>query len=152
MIAKLKQLFKLEPTQMSPEQQAQQLELAAASLLMEVVYADEDFSQSEAKLLPEMLTTSFTISTEDAQALIQDATQKRQDSISLFEFTDLINEHFDLQKKLALLLSMWKLAYADGTLCQYEDQIIRKTADLLYLKHSELMQTRNQAMAQVLGK
>ncbi len=149
MIATLKQLFKLEPAQLSPEQQAQQLELAAASLLMEVVYADEDFSESEAELLPQMLTSSFDISDEDAQALILDATQKRQDSTSLFEFTDLINRHFDLQKKLALVLAMWKVAYADGTLCQYEDQIIRKTADLLYLKHSELMQTRNQAMEEM---
>lgn len=41
---------------------------------------------------------------------------------------------------------MWTLAYADGNLCRYEDQIIRRTAELLYLKHSELIQLRNAAI------
>ena len=86
-------------------------------------------------------------SPEDKQiTLIEEAKQSRKNATSLFEFTAEINAQFSIDDKQKLLLSMWQLAYSDGELSQYEDQIIRRTADLLHLKHSELIQMRNIAM------
>ena len=37
---------------------------------------------------------------------------------------------------------LWKIAYADGELAAIEEHIIRKIADLLYLRQSEYIQTK----------
>ncbi|MCL1112142.1 MULTISPECIES: tellurite resistance TerB family protein [Shewanella] len=148
MIAKLKQFIQSHTQSSSPEEKAQHLNLAAATLLLEVVYADESLADAEAALLPEILINTLSINPEQAKSLIDEAKQARHDAISLFEFTAEINAQFSLEDKQSLLLSMWRLAYADGELSQFEDQIIRRTADLLYLKHSELIQMRNIAIEQ----
>jgi len=148
MIAKLKQFIQARTHAVSPEDKAHQLSLAAATLLLEVVYADETLNESEVALLPDMLKNTLHISIEEAQDLIKEATLIRGNATSLFEFTAEINQQFTLEEKQQLLLAMWRLAYADGELSRYEDQIIRRCADLLYLKHSELIQMRNIAMEQ----
>ena len=147
MIAQLKQfLSELQETP-NPEQQAHQLRLAAACMLLEVVFADEEMSADEASMLPTLLAQTLDIDTTEAQSLIEEAKQRDGAATSLFEFTSVINDNFSIEQKQQLVLAMWQIAYADGHLCQYEDQIIRRCADLLYLKHSELIQLRNKAMA-----
>lgn len=145
MIAKLKQLLQLDCHTLSPAEQTHQLNLATASLLIEVINADHEISQDEVTHLLKVLQTRFNLSAELAKTLFEQGQQAHQDSTSLFEFTAQINEHFSLAQKQALVLSMWELSFVDDKLCQHEDQIIRRVADLLHLKHSELIQLRNQA-------
>ncbi|ACA84547.1 TerB family tellurite resistance protein [Shewanella woodyi] len=146
MIAKLKQFLTSHSQAVTPEEQTRQLNLAAVSLLLEVVFADETLSNEEAKLLPSMLTDALSLTQSEAEELIEEATKIQGNSTSLYEFTSEINDQCSVEQKQKLILAMWKLAYADGQLCRYEDQIIRRTAELLYLKHSELIQMRNIAM------
>jgi len=146
MIAKLKQFLTSHSQAVTPEEQAHQLNLAAVSLLLEVVFADETLSKEEQELLPAMLTSALSLPPSEAEELIAEATKRQGNSTSLYEFTNEINQQFNVEQKQKLILSMWKLAYSDGQLCRYEDQIIRRTAELLYLKHSELIQMRNIAM------
>ncbi|MFQ6372038.1 TerB family tellurite resistance protein [Shewanella sp. YIC-542] len=146
MIAKLKQFLNTLQESADPQQQAHNLNLAAACMLLEVVYADENLDEAEAGLLPQLLAQNLDIGADDAEALIRQAKRDHHNATSLFQFTSLINDNFSLAQKQQLVLSMWRLAYADGKLCRYEDQIIRRCADLLYLKHSELIQLRNRAI------
>ncbi|MEC4728653.1 TerB family tellurite resistance protein [Shewanella sp. D64] len=146
MIAKLKKFLTSHAQAVTPEEQAHHLNLAAVSLLLEVVFADETLSDEEANLLPSMLAEALSLVPSEVEELVKEATEMQKNSTSLYEFTSEINQNCSVEQKQKLILSMWKLAYADGQLCQYEDQIIRRTADLLYLKHSELIQMRNIAM------
>lgn len=147
MIAKLRRFIQSHTQAITPEDKAHQLKLAAASMLLEVVFADETLAPEETALLPKLLTETLSMTEQDAKALIDEAKLVQGNATSLFEFTNAINTEFSLEQKQQLLLAMWQLAYADGQLSHYEDQIIRRTADLLYLKHSELIQMRNQAIA-----
>lgn len=147
MIAKLRRFIQSHTQAITPEDKAHQLKLAAASMLLEVVFADETLAPEETALLPKLLTETLSMTELDAKALIDEAKRVQGNATSLFEFTNAINTEFSLEQKQQLLLAMWQLAYADGQLSHYEDQIIRRTADLLYLKHSELIQMRNQAIA-----
>lgn len=146
MIEKLKKFLTSHAQAVTPEEQAHHLNLAAVSLLLEVVFADETLSDEEANLLPSMLAEALSLVPSEVEELVKEATEMQKNSTSLYEFTSEINQNCSVEQKQKLILSMWKLAYADGQLCQYEDQIIRRTADLLYLKHSELIQMRNIAM------
>lgn len=147
MIAKLKQFLTSHSEPISAEEQAKHLHLAAISLLLEVVYADETLDDTEAKLLPQMLAASLSLSPTEVETWIDEAKAIQGNSTSLYEFTTEINSQCSIEQKQQLILAMWKLAYADGKLCRYEDQIIRRTAELLHLKHSELIQMRNVAIS-----
>ncbi len=146
MLAKLRQFLSSHSQAVSEEEKAHQLKLAAVCLLLEVVFADETLEDEEASLLPELLTTSLSLTVAQANELIIEAKKIQGNSTSLYEFTKEINDQCSVEQKQKLILSMWKMAYADGQLCQYEDQIIRRVSELLYLKHSELIQMRNKAI------
>ncbi|QSX37118.1 tellurite resistance TerB family protein [Shewanella sedimentimangrovi] len=146
MIAALKNLLNAKWQQAG--QPEEDIGLAAAVMLVEVVLADDELSQTESRLLPELLMELLEINETAANQLIADAKLHHQSATSLFEFTDKLNHRFDLQQKQALLLAMWRLAFADGKLCRYEEQIIRKSADLLHLRHSEVIQLRNRVLAE----
>ena len=40
---------------------------------------------------------------------------------------------------------MWQVAYADGELSKYEDHLIRRTADLLYVAHTDFIRGKHRA-------
>ena len=44
--------------------------------------------------------------------------------------------------KVLLVENLWRLALADDHLDKYEEQMIRKTADLLYVSHSDFIRTK----------
>ncbi|MDB2386148.1 TerB family tellurite resistance protein [Shewanella sp.] len=146
MLNKLKQFFEPAKRPLSAEEKTQQLNLAAASLLLEVVMADDIMTDDEAKMLPTLLTTTLGLSVDDIDSLVSKACDSQRRSTSLFDFTQTINDNFNVEQKQHLILAMWRIAYADGHLCQYEEQIIRRTSELLYLRHSELIQMRNLVM------
>ncbi|MGL5360203.1 MAG: TerB family tellurite resistance protein [Shewanella sp.] len=145
MIARLRRLIQSHRQAQSSEDKARQLNLAAASMLLEVVFADDTLAPAEIALLPHLLTSTLDLTAEEVQELLAEAKSIQGSATSLFEFTQAINAEFTLAQKQQLLLAMWQLAYADGQLSQFEDHIIRRSADLLYLKHSELIQMRNLA-------
>ncbi|MGL4517453.1 MAG: TerB family tellurite resistance protein [Shewanella sp.] len=145
MIASLRRFIQSHTQALSSEEKARQLNLAAASMLLEVVLADDTLAPEEITLLPHLLTDTLGMTAQEAKELLDEAKHIQGNATSLFEFTQAINAEFSLAQKQQLLLAMWQLAYADGQLSQYEDQIIRRSADLLYLKHSELIQMRHLA-------
>ncbi|MGL5147497.1 MAG: TerB family tellurite resistance protein [Plesiomonas shigelloides] len=143
MLAALKKLLK---QRLGNNEMALSRQEAAAALLVEVVLADEHFAGHEKELLPGMIATLTGCSETEAGELIDASIDRHAEASSLFEYTDRINAEFSLEDKQALILAMWQLAFADGKLCGYEEQLIRKTADLLYLKHSELIALRNRVL------
>ena len=41
-----------------------------------------------------------------------------------------------------LIHNMWEVAYADGHIDRYEEHLIRKVADLLYLSHVDFIKSK----------
>jgi len=40
---------------------------------------------------------------------------------------------------------MWRVAMADNALSRYEEHVIRKVADLLYVSHSDFIRSKSEA-------
>ena len=76
---------------------------------------------------------------------MDEADDNIEEVIDFHQFTSLLNEHFSLEQKCKLIEYMWLIALSDGNLDAYEDQFIRKVADLMYLRHSELLSARERA-------
>ncbi len=51
-----------------------------------------------------------------------------------------------VRMKVTLIEHMWRVAYADRTIHKYEDHLIRKIADLLYVPHAEFIAAKHRVL------
>ena len=123
--------------------QSHKPELAAAALLVEIMNADNDLSDAESETIKSILFETLFITEEVASELLATAKQKVHEASDLFQFTAVINESYSAEEKINLIESLWKVAYSDKQLDKYEEHMIRRIADLLYVSHSDFIQTKN---------
>ena len=79
---------------------------------------------------------------EDITSLQQLAEDEARQATSLYEFTRLINDHYDYAQKCALIENMWRVAFSDERLDKYEEHLIRRIAELIYVSHSDFIRTK----------
>jgi uncharacterized tellurite resistance protein B-like protein len=120
-----------------------QKQLAVAALLVEVAMADHQFSETELDNLGTILNRKFSLSQDELAELINLAKNETNHATSLHQFTQLINQHCTTEEKFKLTKAMWEMAYADGDLNKYEDYIIRKVTDLIYVSHTEFIRAKS---------
>lgn len=143
LLTKFKQLFGAEqPSALGSDQQ---LAMASAALLIEVARADFNNDPQERAAMLEHIKTVLALSDEDLAELTAQAEQEVDHATSLYEFTRVVNDHCDPEQRIALIEAMWRVAYADGELHKYEEHIIRRTADLLYVAHSDFILSKHRA-------
>lgn len=142
MISALKALFSPEAKEASPEQKQQQLQQACAGLFFEVIRADFNQSPEEIDKVKDILAAQFSLSEQSLSELVEDSRSTAKENIALHPLTSLINDNYDYDERVKLISLMWSIAYADGDLDKYEDGVIRKVADLLYVRHSDFIKTK----------
>ena len=111
------------------------IEVACAVLLVEMVRMDGEVQEAERAVVQRAVREKFGLSLEDAATLIRLAEEEAQQSTDYFQFTSLINKQFTPEQKERLIEHMWGVAYADADLNVYEEHLVRKIADLLYVSH-----------------
>lgn len=119
--------------------------IAACALLLEVAHADREFSPSEQAHIEEALGRHFDLDETMLNELLELAETERRQSIDHFQFTRLINEHYDLGQKMVLAELMWGVVLADGQVAKHESYLVRKLANLLDLEPAYLAQARRRA-------
>ena len=122
---------------------------ACIALLLETSMADEVLDESELMALKNTLQKDFQINEDEIDELIDLAKENVEDSTSLYEFTRDINDNFDATERVKLIESMWKIAYADGNVDKYEEHIIRKVSNLIYVAHSDFIKAKLSAKEQI---
>ena len=150
MLGKLKQLFSKKQEQSDQEKVAEE-HLATAALLIEVMVIDGHMDDQELQSISATLCAILGLAKNHVDELITLSQAEVEDATSLYQFTKQINDHYDLEGKLQLLTSMWKVAYADGELDKHEENIIRRVADLLHIRHSEYIRCKLDAKQVQMG-
>jgi len=118
------------------------LRLAACALLLELAYADDEFTNEERVHLEGAIQRQFGIDQEQADELIRLAEKQRSEAVDLWTFTNLVAEHYSLGQKMVLAEAMWGLVYSDGELASREDYLMRKISGLLRLEPGYLAEAR----------
>lgn len=121
------------------------LQLATATLLVEVARADHVFDETEFDQLLVLLENHFHMPAEDAAELLNLASDKAEDAVSVHGFTQLLHEHLSEDEKAEIVGLLWKIAYADGRLDKYEDSLVLKIGDLLYVSRGRVMRLKHDA-------
>lgn len=126
----------------APDDTAKKLNLASAALMIEVMNSDHQLDDREAAEFMRVLKDELSISSDEINELAALAEKQAKDATSLYEFTRLINDHFDYSQKTDLIENMWRIAFSDETLDKYEDNLIRKVSELIYVSHSDFIQSK----------
>ena len=148
MLDAIKSLFSQKPREAESTSDASAIDpvhLAACSLLLEVAYADGEFSPEERAHLELVLERHFNLPAESGQRLIQLAEKERRSSIDHFQFTRVLNERYDVGQKMVLAEVMWGLVLADGQIAEHEHYLTRKIANLLELEPGYLSAAKARA-------
>ena len=123
------------------------LRLATAVLMVDVARADSDFDESEFDHLLQLIQSHFDLSAEDSAELVNEANDKADELVSVHGFTQLLHEHLDEDEKARIVGLLWRIAYADGRLDKYEDSLVLKISDLLYVSRGRVMRLKHDAQA-----
>ena len=123
----------------SEETPLRALELSCAALMFEVARSDFAIDETEREAIRLLLTENFALSEDDVATVTEEAADNVDSATCLFEFTRTINDIATVDQKRQLLTMMWRVALADDALSRYEEHVIRKVADLLYLPHHDFM-------------
>ena len=121
------------------------LRLATAVLMIDIARADHVFEESEFNSMLQLIESHFQLSPEQAAALVNAAGEKADDMVSLYEFTQLLNKQLDDREKTKIISLLWQVAYADGQLDKYEDSLVLKISDLLYVSRGRVMRLKHDA-------
>ena len=120
------------------------LKLIALCLAFEVANADNDIDIREKDLILEKVKESIdvTVLTEkEIFDVIQEESQKR---VSFYDIIHDINKNLDKKDKVDVLKMLWEIAYADKVLDVDEERIIRRSAEMLGIKPSIVLQTKEE--------
>ena len=143
MLNRLKEIFSLANDDNEDSFETNNLDnivpLAAATVLLEVAWADHSLESHEIALIHDSLVALYDIDEDTANKTIERAQSQRSTNTSLYPFTRQLNEQLTIEEKRKLLEHLWRLNAFDGSPFHFEEGVIRTTAELLNLRHSEFI-------------
>jgi len=145
MVSAIKQFFEkyINPSPDIPDRVSEHsLQLATAALLIEVMRADAKISEDERRTVTNSIRSKFKLTEEETNALLQLAEEEIWKSTGYYQFTSLINKGFTYEQKLKVIEHMWEVAFADADLDKYEEHMVRKIANLIYVSHKDFIETK----------
>ncbi len=125
-----------------------ELELAAAAILMATVRADFHEGDEELDAALQALQRELDLAPEEVRELADLAAREVDRSVSLYDFTRVVNDRFDETRKIQLVELMWRVALADGHLERHEEFLIRKVAGLIYVPHRKFIAAKLRVQAE----
>lgn len=126
----------------SSNQKNKKVEVAACALFIEIAKADGEFTKDERNFIISEMKSTFNLDDEYVKDLMMLAEERVKESVSLYEFTGVINTSFTHEEKIELIESLWKLIYKDEKLNQYEDHLIKRIAATINIEHKEIINAK----------
>jgi len=102
-------------------------------LMIEAAYTDGQIDKSEINKIQSSLINIFGEDPKDVDLVIDKAIKNKNNSKSLHYYTSFINKNFKEDKKLLLIETLWEIVLSDGEVHDYESNLLRRLAGLLYI-------------------
>ena len=144
MIKLLKNIFNNQNTTEEKEDN-KNLELLCG-LMIEAAYTDGQIDESEVNKIKLSLINTFHEDSNDIDIVLNEALNNKNNTKSLHHYTSYINKNFTDQKKLLLIEALWEIVLSDGEVHDYESNLIRRLAGLLYISDVDSGNARKRAL------
>jgi uncharacterized tellurite resistance protein B-like protein len=129
-----------------------ELNFASAALMVEAAGLDGQIDDGERTQIVSIMVRQFSLDEDAAAALLDDAERDAEDVHDLYSFTSVIRRHFDHDERVAMVGLLWEVCYADGVLHDFEANLLRRLAGLLYVTDQESGEERRRALARLKTK
>ena len=126
------------------QDESHQLRLATAALLIEMMQQDDEVHEKEYQTVMSALQEKFDLSVSETADLIKLAQEEAHAATDYHQFTSLIAKQFSQSQKIKVIEYLWMIAFADDHLDRYEEHMVRRIADLIYVSHADFMQAKHQ--------
>ena len=120
-----------------------ELELTALVLAYEVARSDGVISTSELEVLLQEVKKIAPVVNKDEGVILEILEQFSADSVSFHEFIEDINKDLSKDEKLSLITILWEVAFADLKLEVNEERLVRRIADLIYIKDMDVLRIKD---------
>ena len=141
MLKKLKSIF--SAADVPEDDGASKIRVSLAALLIEMARADFDQTDEENAEISALLAAHFTISTEESLELLNEAQIATDDAVSLHDFVRALHTTLTAKERLKIIELLWRVALADNSLDKYEDHLVKKIADLMYVPVSDVLRIKH---------
>ena len=135
--------------EVQPRYRHDPLRLATAAILLDIAYADGEFTPSEDGDVVGFLTKQFSLTEDDVRDLIGAADEIRKKTVDHFALTHYIRKNTPLAERIEIVKTMFRLGYSDGKLTDYESYLVRKLADLLGLEHHVMIEAKSAVLREL---
>jgi len=126
------------------EDKPKNLELISLCLAFEVANADNNIDEREQKLFLEKIKETIDLSVLTDKEIFDVIKEESLNSISFYDIIKDINNSLNKDEKIDVLKLLWEIAYADEILDVEEEKIIRRSAEMLGIKPSIVLQTKQE--------
>ena len=114
------------------ERDSKNLELICG-LMIEAAYTDGQIDKNELNKIKLSLVNTFEEDPKDIDRYLEEALKNKNNSKSLHYYTSYINKNFSDKKKLLLIETLWEIVLSDQEVHDFESNLIRRLAGLLYI-------------------
>ena len=115
-------------------------------LMIEAAYTDGQIDDSELNKIKFSLVEVFKEDSNEVELILKNAMKNKNNSKSLHHYTSYINKNFSDDKKLLLIESLWEIVLSDGEVHDFESNLIRRLAGLLYISDVNSGNARKRAL------
>lgn len=126
-----------------------ELRLAAAALMVEVMQADHFAADEEERQIIRLIQECYGLDDGETAALLDLARREAGATVSLNSLTRRLTDALEVEGRSDIVELLWQVAFADGRIDKYEEHLIRRIAELLYVPHSAFIRAKHRAAARI---
>jgi uncharacterized tellurite resistance protein B-like protein len=109
----------------------EELQLAAAALLVHASVVDGHADPEEQRKIKSLLQDRFNLGEDEFNRILDEAEAWERDSVDLYSFTSVLCRELDQEGRQRIVEMLWEIVLADGVLDEFEDDLVSRGAELL---------------------
>ena len=148
MINRIKTLFMGKRAE-AGEPDKEELQAAAATLLVEAAFMDGNFDDQERKSIMSLMRQYFHLNDEESLLLVSEAEQVVENAGDLYAFTRIIKDRYEHEQRIEMVEMLWEVAFADGNLDHFESNLISRIAGLIFVNDRDRGDAKKRVMARL---
>ncbi len=117
-----------------------------SGLMIEAANTDGKIDNDELSKIKSSLVNIFEEDSKEVDLVLTEAINNKNNSKSLHYYTSYINKNFTAEKKLHLIEVLWEIILSDGEIHDFESNLIRRLAGLLYISDVNSGNARERAL------
>ena len=116
-----------------------------SGLMIEAANTDGKITQEELNQISSSLINVFKEEPKIVEESLNKAYQNKDNSRSLYFYTSKLNKFFSNEKKITLIEVLWEIILSDNEIHDFESNLIRRLAGLLYISDTECGNAKKRA-------